>query len=363
MNAAGLRIAKTLAGCWRPASSSGSTKVDLSDSEIVFFLQSGAGALLWKQMRQQGHKYNECHQAYRLHAMQAVIHEANIVRLVQRLNDAGIDFLLVKGWAVARLYPEPGLRPYGDIDIAVSPDQWQDAANLLLHSEGVFGPVDLHQAIPDLPDRSWPDLWRHRQLVAIGSTSFAIPSPEDQLRHHTLHFLRHGAWRPLWACDIAALLASNSDDFDWDYCLSGKPRLSQWLLAGIGAVIRLFDVPVSKVIVSKCRQAEFDWLSTTILRQWGGHRIGDSHNTDNRPLLSYWRNPAKVISAIADRCPNAIEAAIKAGAFPDTHWPTWNLQLLMMLKRGFSLVRRSLPTVGKRCIPVPGLSVHVPQLR
>jgi len=30
----------------------------------------------------------------------------------------GVEPILGKGWAIARLYPERGMRPYGDIDLA-----------------------------------------------------------------------------------------------------------------------------------------------------------------------------------------------------------------------------------------------------
>jgi hypothetical protein len=61
----------------------------------------------------------ELHDAYRLFALQAVLHEQRLTRAFALLRAAGVEAILGKGWAVARLYPDLGLRPYGDIDLYV----------------------------------------------------------------------------------------------------------------------------------------------------------------------------------------------------------------------------------------------------
>ena len=51
------------------------------------------------------------------------------MRVFRLLREKGIEAILAKGWAVARLYPDRVLRPYGDIDICVSADQFNTAEN------------------------------------------------------------------------------------------------------------------------------------------------------------------------------------------------------------------------------------------
>ncbi len=70
-------------------------------------------------------------QAYRLHTLQAAIHEREIKKLFTLLRQADIEPILIKGWAVAQLYPEKGLRPHDDIDLIVRPDQYQAAKSAL----------------------------------------------------------------------------------------------------------------------------------------------------------------------------------------------------------------------------------------
>ena len=62
--------------------------------------------------------------------------------------------LLAKGWAVARLYPEPGLRPYGDTDLYLRSEEYDAAVTALRNPDTLRGPVDLHRGFPELDDRS-----------------------------------------------------------------------------------------------------------------------------------------------------------------------------------------------------------------
>ena len=48
------------------------------------------------------------------------MHEVRLREVVTILHEAGIEVLVSKGWSIARLYPQAGLRPYGDLDLHVS---------------------------------------------------------------------------------------------------------------------------------------------------------------------------------------------------------------------------------------------------
>jgi len=83
-------------------------------------LGTGGGSLGWWRVRSSGCRTSpqalELQPAYRLETLQAARHEREIQQTITLLRSSGLEPLLVKGWAVARLYPEPGLSPYGDID-------------------------------------------------------------------------------------------------------------------------------------------------------------------------------------------------------------------------------------------------------
>src|SRR5204863_8636632 len=115
-------------------------------------------------------------QAYRLSTLQAMFQAGHLTRAVSVLRDAGVEPLLAKGWAVARLYPEPGLRPAGDIDLCVRPEQYSAAQRAVRCPGGPGGLADLHaglnrkrdgQAFALLDDRRLDDLYQRSQRVRI----------------------------------------------------------------------------------------------------------------------------------------------------------------------------------------------------
>ena len=57
-----------------------------------------------------------------------------------RLQEHGIDAVVVKGPAVAMLYPRPGLRPFEDVDVLVPPERFLTAMDAL-ERDGFYRPV------------------------------------------------------------------------------------------------------------------------------------------------------------------------------------------------------------------------------
>ena len=61
-----------------------------------------------------------------------VLLERRLLHTVALLTDAGIDYRVLKGAAYAHtLYPDPGLRLYGDVDVLVPSALWDDAVAVL----------------------------------------------------------------------------------------------------------------------------------------------------------------------------------------------------------------------------------------
>jgi len=64
--------------------------------------------------------------------------ERLLLRLATRLGEAGIDLRVLKGAAVAhRLYPDPSLRPFGDVDVLVTSDAFDRAVEVVCAEGGV----------------------------------------------------------------------------------------------------------------------------------------------------------------------------------------------------------------------------------
>src|SRR4051812_18131665 len=128
-------IASLLAGAWRSNPSVADCSAEELELLTPLVVKTGAAALAWRRVRHSELKLSraavELHEAYRLYTLRAIICEREVARIFSLLRSHSIEPILVKGWAIARLYSEQGLRPSGDIDLCVRPEQFTRAGNLL----------------------------------------------------------------------------------------------------------------------------------------------------------------------------------------------------------------------------------------
>jgi len=308
--------------------------LDVSPQDVVavvpFLLGTGAGALGWWRLRHAGAPTwpgaSDLQQAYRLHSIQAALHVRGITRVVHHLRARGVEPLLIKGWAAARLYPEAGLRPYGDIDVCVRPTQFREAGAALRN----FQPfVDLHAGCRFLDDRDIDDLYAHSRLVRLGDLDVRVPCPEDHLRLLCLHFLGHGAWRPLWLCDIGAAVEALPSDFDWDRFLAGSRRRTEWALCALGLAQNLLDAGLEVRPAAERARRVPRWLVPAVLDQWGT----TLRWPNRRPfVLAVLAHPAGALGELRRRWPDPVLASVHCHArFND--WPRLPLQLATFVAR------------------------------
>ena len=235
----GKLVASALAGAWR--TSPPAPPPSLSHAALIevapLLLRTGAASLGWWRVRSSELCTSpiayELRQAYRLYTLQAGRKETQIVQAITLLRSAGVEPLLVKGWSVARLYPERGLRPYGDIDLCVRPEQYAVAVDALAAPAAETVVVDLHKGLQQLHRPSVDDAYERSRLVPLGDIDVRILGPEDHLRYMCIHMLQHGAHRALWLCDIAVVLESLPEGFDWEYLLQGDRRPAHWVASTV----------------------------------------------------------------------------------------------------------------------------------
>jgi hypothetical protein len=312
LNKAGL-IAKVLNGSWRR--SAAPLTISPAELDIVtpLLLESGAGALGWKRvsnssLRNAGAAL-ELEQAYRLHALQSAIHERNIQNALTQLRSASVEPILVKGWAVARLYPDPGLRPYGDLDLCVAPEQYRAARNALEKDLNKSYQVDLHRSFKTLDHKSWDELYSRSRLVRLGDVAVRVLCPEDHLRVLCFHFLREGAWRPLWLCDIAVALETRPPDFDWDRFSDQEDRRRKWFACAIDLVDLLLGASMDGVPETLRAKRLPSWFLPSVLKEWEVRSMVHRHAT---PMGALWGAPAQALKfkSLSSHWPNPIEATI-----------------------------------------------------
>ena len=210
---------------------------------------------------------NTLRNAYRLQTLEAALHVQQIPEVITILRAAGIEPILAKGWALASLYPDPTLRPYGDIDLCVPPSQYELARRVVQDHVASEVVVDLHSGLPDLDDRSLDALYARSRVIRLGPAEVRVLGYEDHLRFLCLHFVRHGARRPLWLCDIALLLESRRGAFDWAYCLSGDRRRSLAVGCVVGLGAALLDAKLDMPCFLEARCPLPAWLVPAVVSQ------------------------------------------------------------------------------------------------
>jgi hypothetical protein len=334
-------IARALAGAWRNPPPPLGISEDELEKVAPLLLGSGAAGLVWAKLRLSDLKDSpvalEFQQAYRLHSIQAAIHASEIQEVIKMFAAAGIEPLLVKGWAVARFYPEMGLRPYGDIDLCFRPQEYESAAAIMSTPEGEKYNVDLHRGVEKLDDESLDKLFARAQEIRVGETDVRALKLEDQLRILCTHLLKHGAWRPLWLCDIAAMVESLPANFDWGLCLGGDRLQADWVACTIGLAHRLLGARVADTPVSQRAASLPKWLAPAVLKQWKWSRAID-HTPPELMSISL-RHLTHIPKALYQRWPNPVRATFNLKA-PFNELPRLPFQVGEYVSQFFSFLTR-----------------------
>jgi Uncharacterised nucleotidyltransferase len=316
-------VARALAGSWRCPPPSLDLAPDEIDEIVPLLLTGWVGPLLWWRLRQMERSIPDAasalQRAYVVCAMQAARQQHDIKAALGLLRSAGVDPILVKGWANARLYAEPGLRPYSDIDLCVRPDEHAAAERALSSPEARRYGVDLHLGFDHLDDRSWDELNERTQVVRLDDQEVRVLGLEDHVHILSVHLLRHGGWRPLWLCDIAVALEGRSAVFDWSRCLGPDRRRADWVACTIGAAHHLLGLSVEDTPVAARARRMPPWLVPAFLRRWDWSVGSERRGLVAASLLKHLRNPSLLLDEIRFRWDHPIQATVRfQGEFDDS---------------------------------------------
>lgn len=175
---------------------------------------------------------------------------------LESFQDAGVGVLVLKGPVLASLtYPNFAVRPIGDLDLLIRPEDYERACGLLKGLGYCLDPSVPQLGSDEMVDyahcfsqvRFWSHdgtvIETHFSLLNIGppkedtaviwrrSLGFEgvgfqgrMPSPEDMLIHLCLHAIQHNYSKLLYFCDIASLLTRYGDRLDWGYLTAAVAR-------------------------------------------------------------------------------------------------------------------------------------------
>lgn len=299
-----------LAGSWRARAPACTFSAETLADAVPVLERTGAAGLAWWRLRgselADDWPARRLGRAYRAQALESGDAERHVGQVARVLGEARVRGLVGKGWAAARLYPSPGLRPRGDVDVYVRPDQYERAVSALASAACC---ADVHRGLAELDDRDFDEVERRAEVVVADGTELRVLGREDHLRLLALHLLRHGGWRPTWLCDVAAgLEAAVRPAFDWDAFLRGERRRGRWAQATLALAAEVLEARAPDAAAVPVRVPR--WLPLALLSQWGtpltphGQRL---------PLVLALRNPRRLAQALRSRWPNPIEATVGVG--------------------------------------------------
>jgi hypothetical protein len=318
-SALGSIVARLLQGSWREDVPSSSVGADELELVTPLLLAVGSGALAWRRIRgttlERTPAAAALENAYRVSALQESLHERALVEVFETLRAAGIEPLVFKGWFAAQLYPDPGLRPYGDHDVCVRPD---DAAAAELALASLDASVDLHVGLSPhethgsaLDDEPLDGLFARSRLVPLDGIEIRVLAPEDHLALLCLHLAAHGAHRPLHLCDVAAAVEQLPDGFDWELCLGERTRRAAWIAWTVGLAHGLLGASLDRVPSEVAYRRMPRWLAPAVLRRWGTPtHVWWPRGRQRPPLLSSVGSFREAVADLRGRWPDPIDAAV-----------------------------------------------------
>lgn len=281
--------------------------------------------------------YSEDERRWRIIAFKVL--ERHITNAFEVFRANGIEPVLIKGWAISQKYPEKYIRFFSDIDLAVAPEEYQKAAELLKKNHLT---IDLHEGLRHLDTVEWHLLFDRSITRQIGEADIRILSEEDHLRVLCVHWLTDGGQysEKLW--DIYYAVENRSKGFEWEKCLGAVTlRRKLWIIYTIGLAHKYLNLNIENLYFREEAEHIPKWLIKTVEKEWASDvRLRPIHT-----CLNDWR---EVLRQIIKRIPpNPIQSTIEnEGDFDETSRVKY--QLKSVVKRLMPSIRRVAAVTVKR---------------
>lgn len=232
--------------------------------------------------------------------------EARVASAFRLMRVNAIEPILIKGWAVGRLYPIDKPRVSIDVDLAVRPEDFAKAESVRSRGSDSSVLIDLHKGLRHFDSRPWDHIFRSSILILADGAEIRVPSPEDHLRILCGHWLNDGGAdrERLW--DIFYSVEKRPDSFDWDNCLNAAgPERRSWVVYTIAMAHEYLGLPIDDLPMRDELRSFPDWMRETVEREWAsGVRLRDL-----RTCLGDWK---LLRTQIRKRIPpNPIQATIE----------------------------------------------------
>jgi hypothetical protein len=247
--------------------------------------------LLWHNLRGlDDPRLRECAAAYRRTRYGNYLKIDALLPVVRGLEAAGVRVLLLKGWAlIARVYGDPGLRPMGDVDVLVHPEDAGHAA-AWLNEHGFTGrataaqPLRPHSSpfsslsgVIDLHEQALEDGWEPgvdealrggAERASLLGGPIAVPNPGDLLLLACAQADRWDWDTPYrWIPDAMAVLSSGAP-IDWDRLVDQAVRrgLGPRIKDALAYLAQRLEAPVPAAVTARLERERTPMVDRLIRR-------------------------------------------------------------------------------------------------
>lgn len=199
----------------------------------------------------------------RANAITALSLIAEMLRVTELLNAAGIESLVLKGPALSlQAYGDPAVRQYGDIDLLLRDRDIYRATEFLRESgcvpripleviasgkipgeyvfsrNGLLAELHTERTLRYFPNPlAVEKLFARKARLELNGKGFATQSVEDALLSACTHGAKHFWQRLQWVADVAALLDRHRDSIDWDLTLRSARELGSERILRLGLLL------------------------------------------------------------------------------------------------------------------------------
>lgn len=338
-----LLIAKFLSGAWREVPPPLETSAEELEAAIIPLQNIYGKAFGWWRVKEtnlcETNAAKDFHDAFRYYTIFTRAKEWQIEEAFSLLRSNNIEPILVKGWAINRLYPNLALRFFGDNDLLIQPRQFQKAQEILSSKDVPRLSVDVHKGTSnnttkDLDIVPFEKLFERSQLVKLHESEIRILCNEDHLRLLTTHWLLDGAERATGLCDIALLVEKYSSDFNWEICLTENRKRARWIACTIELARQLLEADISNVPKDLRIKKIPRWLMPAVLKAWSEH-------LRFTPLSNDLKSPKTALKNLRLRWPpNPILSTVRlGGAFSE--FPRLPYQIANYALRSFNFLKKN----------------------
>lgn len=232
--------------------------------------------------------------------------EAEIVESFDLFRKAGVEPILIKGWAAARHYPAGVHRFYSDVDLAVSAADFEFARTMLLPGTRGRINVDVHREFRHLDTKSWKDVLNDSIEIDLDGAKIRVPSDEDHLRMMAVHWLNDGGARKDRLWDIYYAVQNRPSSFDWNQCLDSVSKIRQeWIITVISLAHKYLGLDIRELPFMHQDKQIPPWLVQSIEKEW-------KSGVPSRSLHTCLREPREFLRQLRKRIPpNPVQATIE----------------------------------------------------